>query len=57
LQHPSLLSHADTCCTHITSMAEGTTSIEPAGRAKKATTARLKASESRADGEVETMML
>jgi hypothetical protein len=38
-------------------MAEGTTSVEPAGGAEKATAARLKALESRADGKVGTTML
>jgi hypothetical protein len=53
----SLSSYADTCCTHITSMAKGTSSVEPAGGAKKATTARLKAPESRVDGKVGITML
>jgi hypothetical protein len=57
LQHPWSSPHVDICYTHITSMAEGTTSVEPAGGAKKATAARLKAPESRADEEVGMTML
>jgi hypothetical protein len=57
MQCPLLSLHIDTCHTHTTSIAEGTTSVEPADRAEKATAARLKALESRADGEVGMTML